>query len=294
MKFSVVIPTYNRVNVISDTINSVIKQSYKNLEIIIVDDGSIDGTERFIKEQYLLKDSRIKYLKRGNERLKGANSCRNIGIEASYGDYIAFLDSDDQWLPNRLEHVNAFLNKNKPFAIYSGAIVNYVENKIKRVSRQIAKEESIFDFLIRDDTFSPTPSLVIRADVAKQVLFNEQLKRHQDFDFIIRVSDFYPWQYFENYEVIVNWQENKNNKIDFLSCMYFYKMHSHLSYDKKIRINYLLWISEVCVKQNLQIEAIKFFGNQLKIEGIEFDVRQKLMFYYPRIFYLLYFLKRKI
>jgi len=91
---SIIIPTFNRVHIVSETLDSVIAQTYGNWECIIVDDGSTDETERLIGA-YCEKDSRFQYHHRPENRSKGANACRNYGFELSKGEYVLFLDSDD-------------------------------------------------------------------------------------------------------------------------------------------------------------------------------------------------------
>jgi len=108
---SVIIPTYNRAHLIRDTINSVIDQTYKDWELIIVDDGSIDNTFEVVKP--FLKDLRIKLVSRPKNRLGGGNAARNYGFELSKGKFIKWLDSDDLLAPNCLEkQVNILTKKN--------------------------------------------------------------------------------------------------------------------------------------------------------------------------------------
>ncbi len=96
---SVIIPTFNRAFSLHKCINSVLNQSHENLEVIIVDDGSTDNSYEVIR-QYL-KNSRVRYIK--HETNKGAQAARNTGIKSAAGNYIAFLDSDDEWLPKKIE-----------------------------------------------------------------------------------------------------------------------------------------------------------------------------------------------
>ncbi len=95
---SVIIPTYNRADLIGHTLDSAINQSYRNLEIIVIDDGSVDNTEEVVKA---IGDSRIRYIR--HQTNCGGSTARNTGIEAARGEYIAFLDSDDIWVPNKIQ-----------------------------------------------------------------------------------------------------------------------------------------------------------------------------------------------
>ena len=100
MKISIVIPLYNKEHYIEDTIKSVLAQTYSNWEAIIIDDGSTDASAKIVQS---IPDSRIRLYQQANQ---GVSKARNHGIELATGDYIAFLDADDQWKPNYLETMN--------------------------------------------------------------------------------------------------------------------------------------------------------------------------------------------
>ena len=99
---SIIIPTYNRAHLIGETLDSVLGQTYKNWECIIVDDGSTDKTPEVIAN-YIQKDSRFQFYNRPSDRPKGANACRNFGYEISTGKYVKWFDSDDIMHPEFLE-----------------------------------------------------------------------------------------------------------------------------------------------------------------------------------------------
>ena len=103
-KVSVVIPTYNRADFICDAIDSVLNQTHSNIEIIVVDDGSTDNTSAVL-EKY---QDRIKIIRQENQ---GCSAARNSGIRFCSGNYVAFLDSDDKWLPQKTEEQLALLNQ---------------------------------------------------------------------------------------------------------------------------------------------------------------------------------------
>ncbi|MEF2483652.1 glycosyltransferase family 2 protein [Vibrio mimicus] len=105
MKVSIVMPAYNAEKTISNSIYSVIRQTYKNWELLVVDDSSNDATSSIVQE-FQKKDIRIRYIK--NEGKRGVSSARNVGISLASGVYIAFLDSDDTWEDKKLElQINA-------------------------------------------------------------------------------------------------------------------------------------------------------------------------------------------
>lgn len=114
---SVIIPTYNRAQLIGRAIQSVLNQTYKNFELLIIDDGSDDNTEDVINA---FADARIFLFK--HEKKCGANVARNTGVKIAKGEYLAFLDSDDEWLPTFLESVlDKFQNDKTLGAVYTRA-----------------------------------------------------------------------------------------------------------------------------------------------------------------------------
>jgi glycosyltransferase involved in cell wall biosynthesis len=96
---SVIIPTYNRAELVSRAIESALAQTYANIEVIVVDDGSTDGTEQILSRRYG-HEPRVIYLRQEN---KGVSAARNVGLRAARGDYVALLDSDDVWKPWKIE-----------------------------------------------------------------------------------------------------------------------------------------------------------------------------------------------
>ena len=105
-KISVNIPCYNSAAFIRETLESVLNQTYRDFEVIVMDDGSGDETGKIVKS---FSDSRVKYFYKNNE---GLSETRNKGIAASSGEYIAFIDHDDLWLPEKLEKQMELFNKN--------------------------------------------------------------------------------------------------------------------------------------------------------------------------------------
>jgi glycosyltransferase involved in cell wall biosynthesis len=110
-KISVVIPSYNRAHYIEKTIDSVLEQKRDDIEIILVDDGSTDNTRELVQNKY---GDQVRYVYQENQGIPGA---RNTGIKNAQGDYIAFLDSDDYWHPNKLEQQMALIAEHPEYGL---------------------------------------------------------------------------------------------------------------------------------------------------------------------------------
>ena len=183
-KVSVIIPTYNRGNLIINSIKSVLNQTFKNLEVIIVDDGSTDNTQDKVNK---IKDSRIKYIKLYSN--KGASYARNVGIKNATGKFISFQDSDDIFYPNKIEkQLKNIINKNSIFdfckinVIYNSSYSYFIPNQMQENS--ILKGD-IFNELISRGNFISTQSMIIRTKYMKNHLFDKEMPRLQDYDIIL-------------------------------------------------------------------------------------------------------------
>ena len=175
---SIIIPAYNSEKYIAATIESVIKQTYKNWEMFIVDDDSTDGTENIIKN---FKDTRIKYNKIPHSGCPAVT--RNFGINRSKGEYIAFLDSDDIWYKQKLEKQLPHLQSPKIIGVASNATL-IVETPYYRKINLAKSKLGYVDYQYRDIlNRSPiiTSSLIVRRETLERAgLFDE----NRDFCFI--------------------------------------------------------------------------------------------------------------
>lgn len=192
-KVSVVIPTHNRPDLLERAILSVLKQTFQDFEIIVVSDGQ-NGQNKSIIEKF--QDPRIQYFEHAFN--KGAPAARNTGIKNSTGEFIAFLDDDDEWYENKLEkQVEAYTISDKK----TGVIVTGVEAIDKEDGRvrfiHLPKHEGIFNPYqeILRKAFTWTSSIMIRRELTEQgFIFDESLTKNQEWDLMLRVSqvtDFY-------------------------------------------------------------------------------------------------------
>ena len=172
---SVIIPTYNREKVIKKSIESVLNQTYTNIEVIIVDDGSTDNTKAVVNS---IKDNRIKYIYQNNQ---GACVARNRGIAEAQGDYIAFQDSDDEWENDKLEKQLKCFNDDIDFV--SCGMEKDTRYKIKSVDLNY---DISLENILKYNVMS-TQTMIMKRKVCKKVKFDQTFKRLQDWDFLLQV-----------------------------------------------------------------------------------------------------------
>lgn len=187
---SVVIPTFKRPALVRRAIASVLNQTYRDFEIVVVDDGSPDDTRGAVTG---IRDERVRYLR--HERNRGLPASRNTGIKAASGEYIAFLDDDDEWLPEKLERQIPALRSN------SAALCGYVVNR-RYVKVQRQTTVSLED-LKRGNEHSPA-TLIVRAAVLKEMPFDETLPHAEDWDMLLRLAQQCPIAYVRSALVHVN------------------------------------------------------------------------------------------
>ncbi len=183
---SIIIPAYNASRFIAETINSVLDQTVKNIELIIVDDGSADGQNEII-EKIISDDKRARLV---SQRNSGVSVARNKGIELSHGQYLAFLDADDVWLPDNLAmKIEKFALHDYGLVHSNGEVID--ENGILSGTILEGREGFLLDdLLLWDRTQIPGPSsiLVKRSVIEETGLFDTRLSTSADLDFFIRVS----------------------------------------------------------------------------------------------------------
>lgn len=188
---SVVTPTYNRARFLPDAVASVLAQTHPDLELIIVDDGSTDDTRNVLEP--FLADRRIHYFYQDNQ---GQSQARNLALKQATGDYIAFLDSDDLWAPDKLEKQMAILRAHPEVDIVhgdevmideQGAVVS-LEN-MKRYSGRITR------YLLADNSVSITTALVRRRCFDEMGGFDTSVGVADDYELWLRFSARYLYHY---------------------------------------------------------------------------------------------------
>lgn len=233
---SIIMPTYNRGYIIEKAIQSVIEQTYKSWELIIVDDASVDDTENLIKR---ISDSRIIYIK--NEQNMGANYARNYGCALAKGDYLAFLDSDNYWTNDKLEkqiHVLADSGDNVALTFCSIEIAD--ENKVV-VPDLDFDVNGLKETLCNCNVIDTNAVLVKRKIFEETGGFDERMPRMQDWELFFRIIVVYQYSaiYMRevlDYNVIQPNSLVKNQKVFHDAMILFLEKHlDYLKIDEILR-----------------------------------------------------------
>lgn len=179
---SVIMPVFNRIGIVESAVNSVLNQTYSNIELIIIDDGSDDGTFEMLKQ---LHDKRIVLLH--NDSCQGVSNARNKGLEVAQGKYIAYLDSDNLWDARYIAAmVGAFLKLPHAEAIYSGQLLFKGDNENPFAIRFASLNKS----LLNNTNFIDMNAFCHTQEVYKRLGgFDPSLKRLVDYDLILRISE---------------------------------------------------------------------------------------------------------
>lgn len=184
MLVSVIIPTYNRMETIRNAVNSVLQQSHGNIEVIVVDDASVDQTEEMILS---IDDKRLHYVK--NCEQKGANYSRNVGIEQSHGEIIAFCDSADTWAQDKLEKQLKRMYETGDEIVFCGEEVKEMNSShtIPFSTQKAMIAQNRLSELLAAENCIDTSTLLIRKACFNEIgYFDLELPRLQEYEWMIR------------------------------------------------------------------------------------------------------------
>lgn len=259
---SVIIPTYNREKLIIRSINSVLNQTYSDLEVLVIDDCSTDNTQQVIKT---IVDSRLRYIRLSEN--KGACAARNIGISLAKGDVVAFQDSDDEWDDNKLkEQIDVLLRNDADMCICKMQTLNANGDFIKETP-DIPLEEMTFERLLYGN-FISTQMLVVKKCCLNDNKFDESFPRLQDWDLALRLKKKYKMAYVDKVLVtqyIQNDSITSSNLKYVLSLKKIYeKYKKDFDVHKKAKINVL----EAIIKYSalMRLNSRKYCFDLLKIQ----------------------------
>jgi glycosyltransferase involved in cell wall biosynthesis len=186
---SVIIPTYNRGHMVGRAIRSVLSQTFEDLELIIVDDGSRDKTDEVVDR---FRDPRIRYIRHHTNR--GAQAARNTGIDAARGDYVSFLDSDDEWLPEKLRRQVEVFRTNPHNLDNLGVVLTggqHVQLETGARSRPVIYEcyGDVYREVFLRQVQAQMPALVRKDVLQRAGHYDESLPAAQDWDMLVRLAE---------------------------------------------------------------------------------------------------------
>ncbi len=189
---SVIIPTYNRPELLRRAVRSVLNQSFEDFEVIIVDDASPIDIKSIVES---FNDNRVKYIRHRTNL--GAPVARNNGIKRARGKFIAFLDDDDEWLPERLEvQIYKFEELDNEFGVVYGGFYYISQETGKIIGQRLPRlRGNVYRELLKEN-FIGSPTLLIRKECFKKAgLFDKKLTSSQDWDMWLRIAKYYKFDY---------------------------------------------------------------------------------------------------
>ena len=271
---TVIIPTYNRAYCIKRSIRSVLAQTYSNLELIIVDDASTDNTEQVVGE---IGDPRLKYICCPTNG--GAAAARNLGLTIAKGEYIAFQDSDDEWLLEKLEKQVAIMDRlDDAYGATFGGKILYGRNadgvRGKYLSCYVPdgrriNEDNIRSTIVQNNAISPQ-TLMLRKSVIDEIGgFDERLPCNNDWEFNLRLSQHTQIDYCGEPLVtafISDDSISQNTKYQIISLMIITKKHKHIFVHNKARLSRLYFrIGRKLQQYGRAKSAIPFIARAIKL-----------------------------
>jgi len=198
---SAIITTHNRKESLKKAIDSVLSQTYSPIELIVVDDASVDGTSE------ICQDSRIKYIYIPKEESCGGNHARNVGIKASHGTYCAFLDDDDAWFPTKIEKQVDLIEKKNCGCVYCLRLMNKTSNgKVisqKRESLRYKLEGDLSKKIIRHYV-TATSCLLVEKSILEEIKgFDEKVMKGQEWELMVRIAQITPIYYYHDEPLVL-------------------------------------------------------------------------------------------
>ena len=216
-EISIIVPVYNKIRYLSAMLDSVLEQTFSDYEVVLIDDGSNDGSEK-IADEYALRDSRVqvKHIKNG-----GVSHARNVGMDMANGEYITFIDSDDTIADSYLDNLYKCMVENDVDLVVSGVIKTdklgntlnevYAPYEGKRTIEEIIDE--LADVQQKTGIYGTCVAKVFRRKLVEDLRFDEKLDLAEDFDFYIRLYDRIDSIYFDQHCLYYYLQSAENSSV---------------------------------------------------------------------------------
>lgn len=245
---SAIITTHNRKELLKRAIESVFAQTYPNIELVVVDDHSDDGTSE------ICKDSRINYIFIPKEESHGGNYARNLGIKASHGKYCAFLDDDDYWLPEKIEKQVHLIQEKDCELVHCGRRLEYIRPNGIEYKDTVPDERRAGDMstrILSTICTTTTCMLVSRQALFDIGLFDEDLRFWQEYEISIRLAQRKAFYFVKEPLCVYRIDENDRNRLtnkfyDWkIAVKYIYQKHAalyaNLSWFDRFKVKSLYW-----------------------------------------------------
>jgi glycosyltransferase involved in cell wall biosynthesis len=255
MLISVIIPTFNRAHCVARALKSVKAQELSNIEVILGDDGSTDGTVEAVTS--CMPEAIVVRMKKN----QGASAARNAALKLASGDFIAFLDSDDEWLPGKLQQQVRFLEENPEFGLCGSGHILACKDGFQR--EFLGKNPSDWrkELHIAESFHAASTSVVRREALESVGFFDENLRVLEDWDWLLRISQKYPIHVLHDQWAVIH--ENNPSDADqtLRSLCYFLNKH---------REEFLVYGSahaDNVISQHYENAARTFFRHKRPREG---------------------------
>ncbi|MDY6902659.1 MAG: glycosyltransferase [Cyanobacteriota bacterium] len=307
MNISAIIPVFNGEATIRETIDSILNQTFRDIEIIIINDGSTDTTLETIKE---ISDSRIKIFSYPNA---GLSASRNRGISQAQGEYISFIDADDLWTPDKLELQWQALQKN-PQAAVAYSWTHYIDesSKFLKSGRRIKVNGDAFSQLLVTNFLENGSNPLIRKTALEKVGgFDKSLFAAEDIDMWLRLAANYEFVCVEKPQILyrtsttsmsTNLKRQETASLEVIKRAFSYPKAEKLQHLKKQSLSHLYQYLtfkaiEAPPKQRQTIKAIYFWWNWIKnnpsmLKNKNVVIIAVLKIFFPRLFFLIKQLKK--
>lgn len=263
---SAIITTHNRLSLLKRSCDSVLNQTYPKIELIIVDDASTDMTQKWSTylEKYFPKGEKsVKYIHIPPEESKGGNYARNLGIKNSHGEYVAFLDDDDVWLPEKIERQVEAFSKYDCGVVFGEGIIETINKKGESSMRLFKSHPEItgnLSKIILSHIVTSTSFIMVKKDLLFKVgLFDENLRFWQEYELLIRLAQISNFQRLNSTIAVYRINSRDKNRltnkykewrktVDYIHNKHK-NLYSQLSFNEKLRTKALVW-GDACVRSH--------------------------------------------
>jgi len=239
---SIIIPTFNRASLLPETLDSVVSQTYRNWECLVIDDGSTENNWEILTE-YKNRDQRFRIFKRENyHKIKGANACRNIGLQEAHGEFVIFFDSDDLMAENHVEmKFNAIHRTDFDFCVFKTAYFNNSKNIVPINYRGLYSLPITAENYCTQKINWLTFDTIIISKLSKQIIFNEKLQANQEYNYYCKLT--LESQNAEAFDEILTYKRFDENSIQG-------NLHKKQTYNEKLLIGFWETYKDIYSKAN--------------------------------------------